>query len=137
MPPQHCGARLRPTSVRSSFARLSRAARPRLRSPFSGGLRMIRRTAAALVALSLSATVAMAQPPESPDRAERAGRAAVPRAAAPRADEPGSPGPVVERRTERGANAGEHKISDADIATAPLMEQAKSSHHTVTINGQT
>ena len=101
---------------------------------------MIQKSIAALIALGLSATAVMAQPPESPDRAdraERAGRAAVPRAAAPRPDEPGTPGPVVERRTERGAQAGEHKITDADIATAPLYEQAKSSHHTVTINGQT
>jgi carboxypeptidase C (cathepsin A) len=98
---------------------------------------MIQKTIAALVALGLSATAVMAQPPESPDRAERAGRAAVPRAAARGPDEPGTPGPVVERRTERGAQAGEHKISDADIATAPLYEQAKSSHHTVVINGQT
>lgn len=90
-----------------------------------------------MVALSLFATVAAAQPPASPDRADRAGRAAVPRAAAPRPDEPGAAGPVVERQTGRGAQAGEHKITDADIATAPLMEQAKSSHHTVTINGQT
>src|SRR6202012_3252203 len=61
----------------------------------------------------------------------------VPRAASRGPDEPGATGPVLERNTGRGAAAGEHKITDADIATAPLMEQAKSSHHTVTINGQT
>ena len=98
---------------------------------------MIQKSIAALIALGLSATAVMAQPPESPDRAERAGRAAVPRAAARGPDEPSTAGPVVERRTERGAQAGEHKITDADIATAPLYEQTKSSHHTVTINGQT
>ncbi len=98
---------------------------------------MIRRTAAALVALSLSATLAAAQPPASPDRPAASARAPGARAAASRPDEPSAAGPVVERRTERGAQAGEHKISDADIATAPLYEQAKASHHTVTINGQT
>ncbi|MGZ6038109.1 MAG: S10 family serine carboxypeptidase-like protein, partial [Phenylobacterium sp.] len=92
---------------------------------------MIRKTLAALVALSLTATAsaALAQPAGPRERP-----AAAPAA---RPDEPGAPGPVVERSTSRGATAGEHKITDADIATAPLYEQAKSSHHTVTINGQT
>jgi carboxypeptidase C (cathepsin A) len=93
---------------------------------------MIRTTVAAFVALGLSATGALAQPGQP---SERPGAAA--RAARVRSDEPATAGPVVERRTERGAQAGEHKITDADIATAPLYEQAKSSHHTVTINGQT
>jgi len=93
---------------------------------------MIRTTVAALVALGLTATGALAQPAQP---GERPGAAA--RAAGARSDEPATAGPVVERRTERGAQAGEHKITDADIATAPLFEQAKSSHHTVTINGQT
>jgi carboxypeptidase C (cathepsin A) len=93
---------------------------------------MIRTTVAAFVALSLSATGALAQPAQP---SERPGAAA--RAARVSSDEPATAGPVVERRTERGAQAGEHKITDADIATAPLYEQAKSSHHTVTINGQT
>ncbi|MGZ6038809.1 MAG: S10 family peptidase, partial [Phenylobacterium sp.] len=52
-------------------------------------------------------------------------------------DEPATAGPVVERRSERGAIASERKISDFDIATAPVVEAAKTSHHTVTINGQT
>ncbi|MBS0360100.1 MAG: peptidase S10 [Proteobacteria bacterium] len=96
---------------------------------------MIRKTAAAVVALSLSASMALAQPPQrgpgaNPAPAARGNRAGP--------DEPGgNAGPVVERNTFRGAVAGEHKISDADIATAPVVEQAKSSHHTVTINGQT
>ena len=93
---------------------------------------MIRTTVAALVALGLTASGALAQPAQP---SERPGAAA--RAARVSSDEPATAGPVVERRTERGAQAGEHKISDADIATAPLYEQAKSSHHTVTINGQT
>lgn len=94
---------------------------------------MIRKTAAALAALGLSATMALAQPPQTPPNGTPASRMA----ARGTPDEPSSPGPMVERNTGRGAAAGEHKITDADIATAPLMEQAKSSHHTVTINGQT
>jgi carboxypeptidase C (cathepsin A) len=97
---------------------------------------MIRTTVAALAALSLTATATAAFAQASgPNERPRSG---VPAAASARPDEPGATaGSVVERRTERGATAGEHKITDADIATAPLMEQAKSSHHTVTINGQT
>ncbi|HEX5262052.1 MAG TPA: peptidase S10 [Phenylobacterium sp.] len=98
---------------------------------------MIRKTAAAVAALSLSATMAFAQPPqrESGQHATApAGRNA--RSSAP--DEPGTnSGPSVVRDTGRGERAGEHKITDADIATAPVIEQAKSSHHTVVINGQT
>ncbi|MDB5426132.1 MAG: peptidase [Phenylobacterium sp.] len=93
---------------------------------------MIARSFAALTALGLSATAVLAQPAQPNERPPAASRAA-----RLSSDEPATPGPVVERRTERGAQAGEHKITDADIATAPLYEQAKSSHHTVTINGQT
>jgi carboxypeptidase C (cathepsin A) len=92
---------------------------------------MIRNIMAALCMLGFTATGALAQMAAAPEAREaaRAGRGA--------SDEPATSGPVVERRTERGATAGEHKITDADIATAPLMEQTKSSHHTVVINGQT
>ncbi len=94
---------------------------------------MIRTTLAALAALGLSAAGALAQGAPSSDRP-----AAAAAAQRNRSDEPGAnPAAVVERRSERAVQAGEHKITDADIATAPLMEQAKSSHHTVTINGQT
>src|SRR6202012_585019 len=91
---------------------------------------MIRKTVAALAALSLTAiaTGALAQAASPRER---------PAAPAARSDEPRAAAPGGERDTFRGAVAGEHKITDADIATAPLMEQAKSSHHTVTINGQT
>ncbi|HEX3887022.1 MAG TPA: peptidase S10 [Phenylobacterium sp.] len=94
---------------------------------------MIRTTVAALVALGLTATGAVAQ------NASPNGRPppATGRAARPSPDEPSTPGPVVERRSDRGERAGEHKISDADIATAPVVEQAKSSHHSVTIDGKT
>ena len=95
---------------------------------------MIRKTVAALAALSLTATAGVALAQSSGAQRARPAPAAGPAA---RPDEPATAGPVVERNTGRGAAAGEHKITDADIATAPLMEQAKSSHHTVTINGQT
>ncbi len=92
---------------------------------------MIRPTLLALAALSLSATAALAQTaqPTNPTSAARASRVT--------SDEPGTAGPVIERRSERAAQASEHKISDADIATAPVVEQAKSSHHTVTVGGKT
>jgi carboxypeptidase C (cathepsin A) len=51
-------------------------------------------------------------------------------------DEPGSTGALVERRSERGQQAGEKKISDADIATAPVNEVAKTSRHNVTLGGR-
>ena len=91
---------------------------------------MIRQTLVALAALSL-ATPALAQgAPANPTAAPPASRAA--------GDEPmANSGPVVERRSERGQAAGEHKISDADIATAPVTEATKSSHHTVTVGGKT
>ncbi|HXA41153.1 MAG TPA: hypothetical protein VNW53_19285, partial [Phenylobacterium sp.] len=94
---------------------------------------MIRQTAAAVVALGLSATVAFAQPP-----AAQTNPSASARAARVSPDEPpNNAGPVVERRTERGAQASERKIGDSDIATAPINEVAKVSHHTVTIDGKT
>jgi carboxypeptidase C (cathepsin A) len=97
---------------------------------------MIRQTAAALVALGLSATVALAQPPAPTERSgERPAAAA--RAARVSSDEPATAGPVVERRSERAAQASERKIGDSDIATAPVIEVAKTSHHTVTIDGKT
>jgi carboxypeptidase C (cathepsin A) len=93
---------------------------------------MIRQSFAALVALGFSATAVLAQPGpgNSPPSASRAARNTT--------DEPMSnSGSVVERRSERGAQAGERKISDADIATAPVQEQAKTSRHTVTVGGKT
>ena len=94
---------------------------------------MIRQTAAAVVALGLSATVAFAQPPGPPTSPSAAGRAARVTPDEP----PNNAGPVVERRSDRGAAASERKIGDSDIATAPINEVAKTSHHTVTIGGKT
>ncbi|HZZ31145.1 MAG TPA: peptidase S10 [Phenylobacterium sp.] len=94
---------------------------------------MIRHTAAAVVALGLSATVAFAQPPAAQTHPSAAARAARVSPDEP----PNNTGPVVERRTERGAQASERKIGDSDIATAPINEVAKVSHHTVTIDGKT
>ncbi len=62
-------------------------------------------------------------------------------ATASRRDTPDEPGARsasgLERRSDRGQAAGEHKISDADIATAPVEEAAKSSRHTVAVGGRT
>ncbi|MGH6911753.1 MAG: S10 family peptidase, partial [Phenylobacterium sp.] len=43
----------------------------------------------------------------------------------------------MERRSERGQQAGERKISDADIVTAPVNEVAKTSRHSVAVGGRT
>jgi carboxypeptidase C (cathepsin A) len=96
---------------------------------------MIRLSAAAL-ALGLFASSAIAQP--SPREADQPVRPTARAQASVRAgDEPLSEtGPVVERRTERGQAAGERKISDLDVATAPVAEQAKSSHHVLNLNGK-
>ncbi|MFI4951084.1 MAG: S10 family peptidase [Caulobacterales bacterium] len=92
---------------------------------------MIRQTLAALFALGLSATAVLAQPGQtSPTAAATASRKDTP-------DEPSTPGSVVERRSERGQAAGERKISDFDIATAPVHETEKSSRHSVVIGGRT
>src|SRR5579884_97717 len=45
-------------------------------------------------------------------------------------------GPVVERGSGRGPAASERKISDYDIATAPINEVAKVTHHTITLGGK-
>src|SRR4051794_4465326 len=96
---------------------------------------MIRPTAAAL-ALGLFASAALAQPGPAPGQpVNPTARAQSSRNAG---DEPlSNTGPVVERRSaERTERAGERKISDFDIATAPVVEQAKSSHHVLNLNGR-
>jgi carboxypeptidase C (cathepsin A) len=64
-----------------------------------------------------------------------------PGAAQSRRDQPDEPlaqtGPVIERRSPRSEQAGERKIADADIAQAPVREVAKSTHHTISLNGKT
>ena len=96
---------------------------------------MIRLSAAAL-ALGLFASSAIAQPnPRETDQPVRPTARA--QTSTQRGDEPLSEtGPVVERRTERGQAAGERKISDLDVATAPVVEQAKASHHVLNLNGR-
>ncbi|MDB5463910.1 MAG: peptidase, partial [Phenylobacterium sp.] len=94
---------------------------------------MIRQSLAALVALGLSATASLAQTP-TPANPTAA-------ATASRRDNPDEPlanvGSVVERRSERGQAAGERKMSDFDIATAPIHETATSTRHSVTVGGRT
>ncbi len=53
-------------------------------------------------------------------------------------DEPGSAdkAPVTERTDARAATAAEGKITDADIATAPVHEIARNTRHSVTIGGR-
>jgi carboxypeptidase C (cathepsin A) len=53
-------------------------------------------------------------------------------------DEPGSAdkNTVMDRPDARAKAAGETKITDADIATAPIHEIARSTHHSVTVGGQ-
>ncbi len=57
-----------------------------------------------------------------------------------RRDAPDEPlqqsGPVVERRSARGAQAQEAKLADSDVATAPIKEVAVPSHHSVTVGGR-
>jgi len=94
---------------------------------------MIRQSLAVLIALGLSATASLAQTPAptNPTAAANASRRDNP-------DEPlANVGSVVERRSERGQAAGERKISDADIATAPVHETEKSTRHSVTVAGRT
>jgi len=78
-----------------------------------------------------SAAAAQADRPSTQDRPASAAQS--------RRDPPDEPqtGPVVERRSARGEQAGEHKITDADIASAPVREVAKSTHHTLSLNGRT
>jgi carboxypeptidase C (cathepsin A) len=45
-------------------------------------------------------------------------------------------GQAPEKTSERGERAASNKLSDADIATAPIQEQAKATHHTASINGR-
>jgi carboxypeptidase C (cathepsin A) len=54
-----------------------------------------------------------------------------------RPDEPQQPGSVVERRSARGQQAQESKLSDLDIATAPIRETSHPTHHSVAVRGRT
>jgi carboxypeptidase C (cathepsin A) len=102
---------------------------------------MMRTAFAALAGVSLLALGvgdAAAQAPAQAPRARMQDRPAPtepPRTAVP--DEPlQQSGPVVERSSARGAAAGERKISDFDIATAPVNEAAKVTHHSITLGGK-
>jgi carboxypeptidase C (cathepsin A) len=89
--------------------------------------------AAALSVFTLSGAFAQGRPQPGPGRQEQAP------AAQSRRDQPDEPmqqsGPVVERRSDRGQQASERRISDQDVATAPVHEVAKVTHHTVTAGG--
>src|SRR5262245_51636974 len=57
-----------------------------------------------------------------------------------RRDAPDEPlqqtGPVLERRSERGQRAQESRLSDAEVAVAPVREIARTSRHNVTVGGR-
>ncbi|RAK54395.1 peptidase S10 [Phenylobacterium soli] len=61
-------------------------------------------------------------------------------AAVSRRDQPDEPlqqsGPVVERRSSRGAEASERRIADTDVATAPVAEVARVTRHSVSVGGK-
>jgi len=96
---------------------------------------ILRTSAAALAALAVSAIAALAQPQTNPGQPVNPTARA--RASQQSGDEPlSNVGPVVERRTERGQAASERRIGDLDIATAPVVEQAKSSHHVLNLAGR-
>jgi hypothetical protein len=95
---------------------------------------MIRPAFAALaafgfLAVSTSAIAQEARTSASPTAAASASRRDTP-------DEPGSSGAGVDRRSQRGREAGERKISDFDIATAPVNEVAKTSRHSIAVGGR-
>ncbi len=92
---------------------------------------MIRPLVAAFVAISCLALSASAFAQAAPGHTPAPDRtpSAAARQVAP--DEPQQAGPVVERRSGRGEAASERKISDFDIATAPVNEIARVTHHTL------
>jgi carboxypeptidase C (cathepsin A) len=64
--------------------------------------------------------------------------AQAPAAHRPTGGEPGTgKSPGMERPDAAAKAVGETKIGDADIATAPVNEIERTTHHTVTVNGQT
>jgi carboxypeptidase C (cathepsin A) len=99
---------------------------------------MQRPAMAAMVGVSMLALAgsALAQPPQAPMQERPSAQAQQ-----SRRDQPDEPlqqaGPVVERRSQRGQQAQEAKISDQDVATAPVRELARPSHHSVTVGGRT
>ena len=52
------------------------------------------------------------------------------------ADEPGRGDPNAPQTSERGEHAKENKLSDSDVATAPIQEIQRVTHHTTTVNGR-
>jgi carboxypeptidase C (cathepsin A) len=94
---------------------------------------MIRRTFTALAALAIATSATSVHAQAAKDTKH-------PPAAASRrdtSDEPGAEAGRMDRRSDRAAQASERKISDSDIATAPVDEVAKTSHHTVGVAGKT
>jgi carboxypeptidase C (cathepsin A) len=64
--------------------------------------------------------------------------AQAPAASRPTGGEPGTgKSPGMERPDAAAKAVGEAKIGDADVATAPVNEIERRTHHSVTVNGQT
>lgn len=84
--------------------------------------------------LALVATSAIAQTAAAPPRPNASRER--PAAARPATDEPGRDASAEPQTSARGERAQENKLSDRDIATAPIREIAKASHHTATIGGR-
>ena len=53
------------------------------------------------------------------------------------ADEPGRGDQNQPQTSERGEHAKENKLSDSDVATAPIQEIQRITHHVATVNGRT
>jgi carboxypeptidase C (cathepsin A) len=87
--------------------------------------------------IALTAILGLALAPLS-YAADRPSRSAAPTAnnSAP-ADEPGRDDQQQPQTSERGEHARENKLSDSEIATAPIREVQSITHHVTTINGRT
>jgi carboxypeptidase C (cathepsin A) len=85
--------------------------------------------AALLAGPSFSQTIGETTP-RTPERPSAASRRDNP-------DEPGQESSTAEKHSERGEQARANKLSDSDVATAPIAETAKSSHHSITVGGKT
>jgi carboxypeptidase C (cathepsin A) len=85
--------------------------------------------------LTLALILGLAAPPFAyAPLAHAADRPTHPAAAAP--DEPGRGDKDQPQTSKRGEDARTDKLSDADVATAPIQEVQRVTHHTITIDGR-
>ena len=83
-----------------------------------------------------SSTTTTSGRPGAPPTIETRARP-MPGARGPSADEPGRADAADVQTSARGERALSNKLSDADIATAPIRELAKTSRHSANIGGKT